>query len=72
MRHETLQHDRGARRVIRDVAVELRPVVDAAHAVAVPADIGFGDQREIEAGFGERAQRTIDIAGLIFLARHCV
>ena len=62
----------GARRVFRDVAVELRPVIDAAHAVAVPADIGLGDQWEIEAGFGERAQRAADIAGLIFLRPRCV
>ena len=48
-------------REVADVAGEAAAVVDAPHAVTVPADIGLGDQRKIKALIGQRAFGARDV-----------
>ena len=49
IRHELLKDDRRSGAETCQIRAQIRCVIQAAHAIAVPADIGLGDDREFQA-----------------------
>ena len=44
---------------MRDVVLKFDAMIDTAHAMVVPANIGLGDQRKSQAGVVERARGAV-------------